>query len=379
MCVWLCACERTAVGRRMSTNDGAEEPAAAMQRLQDRVAQLEAENERLSETVQRSATGQGGSQAVRREQALYLPRERRCPKFSGSTAAGALSIEEWLEEAESCTRSRYMSDVDKALFLYDHLEGEARNEIKYRPRTIRENHEEIMTVLKEVYGSSKSYVYWQQRFFDRKQKENESLFEFSHALMELMDKVKQSKEGAISNVDIVLRDQFCENVRDHMLRRELKRLVRADDDLTLLDVRSEATRWVEEGQPNRDRGPRPPVRVNEATYSAQCDSAVAQTSEVAELKEMVLKQQAQLDLLVKHLGQPSGRPQSSQPYGAGRFKRTADGKPICIKCGQPGHIARYCQSVPPPGNNSRAPHSLNENSATQSAPPASSSTSQQGN
>lgn len=42
-------------------------------------------------------------------------------------------------------------------------------------------------------------VFWQQWFFDRKQRENESLFEFSHALMDLMDRVKLSKEDAISN------------------------------------------------------------------------------------------------------------------------------------------------------------------------------------
>lgn len=365
------------VTNRMDTDGSTEGSTTTLQRLQERVAQLQAENERLS-NVQRH-TGEGGPQPARREQALYLPRERRCPKFSGSTAAGSPSVEEWIEEAESCIRLRYMSELDKALFLYDHLEGEARNEIKYRPSAVRENHVQIMTVLKEVYGCSKSYVHWQQRFFDRKQRENESLFEFSHALMELMEKVKQSKESAITNSDIVLRDQFCENVRDHMLRRELKRLVRANEGLTLLDIRREATRWVEEGQSSRDRGPRAPGRTSEPIYTSQCESALTQTSEIAELKEIVLKQQAQLDLLVKHLGHPPSKPQASQPYRAGRFKRTPDGQPICIKCDQPGHIARYCQSVPPPRNSRPSSHLLTEDPNSQSVPSVSSSANQLGN
>lgn len=49
-------------------------------------------------------------------------------------------------------------------------------------------------------------------FFDRKQSESESLFEFSHKSMDLMDRVKQYKGDFIANADMVLRDEFCKNV-----------------------------------------------------------------------------------------------------------------------------------------------------------------------
>ncbi|KAK0155123.1 hypothetical protein N1851_002542 [Merluccius polli] len=334
-----------------------------LRQLRQHVAQLQTENERLS-AAQGSEAGGSGPLPVRREQALYLPRERRCSKFSGSRTDGTLSIEEWTEEAQSCIRSRYLSDLEKAMFLYDHLEGEARSEIKYRPVAVRENPTEMILVLKEVYGCSKSYVYWQQRFFDRKQKEAESLFEFSHALMDLMVKVKQSKLDSIANADMVLRDQFCENVRDPMLRRELKKLVRANVSSSLLDVRREATRWVEEGQTSRDRTHSAPGRRNEAPYISQCEAASAQPSEIAELKEMVLKQQAQLDMLVQHLGPAAGQSRAPQPYREGRFKRAPNGQPICIRCNQPGHIARYCQSAPPPSNLRPDPHTFPDSTAS---------------
>lgn len=337
--------------------------APELQQLRERVEQLQAENERLSGRGTGDSDGTS-AQPVRREQALYLPRERRCPKFSGSTAAGALSVEEWVDEAQSCIRSRFMSELEKAMFLCDHLEGEARNEIKYRPTAIREDPKAIIKVLKEVYGCSRSYVFWQQRFFDRKQWENESLFEFSHALMELMDRVKLSKEDAISNPDIVLRDQFCENVCDPMLRRELKRLVRADNGLSLLDLRKEAIRWVEEGQMSRDQNPRAPGRSNEAYVVSQSAAAAVQSVEFTELKDLVLKQQAQLDMLVRQLGHPGGRSQVPQPYRGGRFKRTPDGQPICLRCDKPGHIARYCQIAPPARSSRLAPQ------VPSSAPPS---------
>lgn len=339
-----------------------------LQRLREQVGQLQTANERLSRS-QNGGTGdnlrENETPSVRREQAFYLPRERKCPKFSGSTAAGALSVEEWVEEAQSCIRSRHLSVLDKAMFLYDHLEGEARNEIKYRPIASRENPEEIISILKEVYGCTKSYVYWQQRFFDRKQRENESLFEFSHALMELMDRVKQCKSDAIPNSGEVLRDQFCENVRDHTLRRELKRLVRDNGDMSLLGVRREAIRWMEEGQPGRDRGQRAVPRNSEVQFVPQCEATIAQTSELAELKEMVLRQQAQLDMLVQHF-----RPSSSNVSGFtsrnNRFRRTPDGQPICLRCDGSGHIARHCRATPPPSTNRPNPITPRSNSTVQS-------------
>lgn len=62
---------------------------------------------------------------------VYIPCERKCPNFSGKT--GPLSSENWLEEVECCTRGCQMSEAEKALFMHDHLEGEARPEIKFRP------------------------------------------------------------------------------------------------------------------------------------------------------------------------------------------------------------------------------------------------------
>ncbi|XP_076851377.1 uncharacterized protein LOC143502078 [Brachyhypopomus gauderio] len=339
-----------------------------LQRLREQVEQLQTANARLSGVQNGGTGGNVGDEIppVRREHAFYLPKERKCPKFSGSTAAGALSVEEWTEEAQSCIRSRHMSVLDKAMFLYDHLEGEARNEIKYRPVASRENPDEIIRILKEMYGCTKSYVHWQQRFFDRKQRENESLFEFSHALMELMDRVKQSKGDAIFNSGDVLRDQFCENVRDHTLRRELKRLVRDDEDLSILDVRREAIRWLEEGQPGRDRGQRALPRSHEVRFAPQCEATIAQTSELAELKEMVLRQQAQLDMLVKRFCQPSGNAPSPS-HRNGHFRRTSDGQPICLRCGEPGHIARYCRSAPlPSATNSQDLTVSRSNSVNQS-------------
>lgn len=195
-----------------------------------------------------------------------------------------------------------------------------------------------------------NHVYWQQKNFDRKQRDSESLYEFSHALMALMDKVKQCKVDSMFNVDIVLRDQFCENVRDPMLRRELKRFVRGNEALSLLDVRREAIRWVEEGQPNREKHVQPQPQMYETRISTGCEAIeVKPSQEFIELRDMVLRQQAQLDLLAKHLG-PVENIASRPAVKTNRFRRSPDGQPICIRCNVPGHIARYCGATLPPSN-----------------------------
>lgn len=332
-----------------------------LKRLREEMAQLRAENERLINDSERGSSQAAGSSQVpgaigdvpvppqRREQTVYLPRERKCPKFSGSPVAGTLTVDEWVEEVESCLRARHMSESDKAMFVYDHLEGTARTEIKFRDQRVKEDAKQILTVLQEVYGCSKSYVSLQQKFFDRKQKEGESLQDFSHALMTLMEQVQLCNSQAMPNSQSLLRDQFCENVRDHMLRRELKRMVRQQGGLSLLDVRKEAIRWVEEGQPNREKYVRPLPQTCEAQATATSEAVGVDKSELAELKSMFLKQQAQLDVITQALKPNVGVGRGRSFFRGSRFQRTPDGRPICIKCTQPGHIARYCpQGGPPP-------------------------------
>lgn len=127
-----------------------------------------------------------------------------------------------MEEVDACARVRYLGSLDKAYFMLDHLEGEAKDELRYRPRVEREDPAKILSILRELYGCSRSYVAIQESFFSRKQLDGES----SHALLSLMDKVKQCSPESVPQSDMLLRDQFIEHVLDSDLHRELKRLVR---------------------------------------------------------------------------------------------------------------------------------------------------------
>lgn len=322
-----------------------------LQELRDLVHQLQAEKEQLLQeqvltTPSQPDVGSApGSPVGPRpsvcdgpppsERLLYIPRERRCPIFRGTSG---IPVEDWIEEVEATLRARQLKSVDQAYFIYDHLEGEAKDEIRYRPRVEREDPKKIVAILRGLYGCSKSYVALQQSFFSRGQQEGESLQEFSHALCCLMEKIERCAPRGMASAPTLLRDQFVEHVLDFNLRRELKRMVRQHPDLTLLDVRAEAIRWEREGRPEEPRGRSYSV----PTLSAmQCSGGVVSagsgSTEMAELKHMLQRQQEQLNQLAQSLmtfqaaSRPSAKPKRPMSI-------------ICRRCQKPGHYARECDN-----------------------------------
>lgn len=117
-------------------------------------------------------------------------------------------IVEWVEEVRASMRVRHLAPIDQTYFIYDHLAGSAKDEVKYRPKQDREDPEKVLSILQEVYGCSLPYVALQKDFFSRKQLEDESLQEYSHALFELMEKIMRNAPQALPNSAILLRDQF---------------------------------------------------------------------------------------------------------------------------------------------------------------------------
>lgn len=200
--------------------------------MRDLIAQLKADNETLlrerqpvgspdpgaasSSMVPPVVPQLVGAGAAVTERLVFIPRDRRCPKFSGT---GVVCINEWVEEAQACMRVCNLSLADQAFFLFDHLEGEAHEEIKNRPEIEKNDPLKIISALREVYGCSESYVALQEAFFSRRQQAGETLLEFSLALMSLLEKVKDRSPHAITNADVVVRDQFIEYVSDNALRR----------------------------------------------------------------------------------------------------------------------------------------------------------------
>lgn len=320
-----------------------------LQQLKELVLQLKADNERLrreqaaavpgSSAAPSTSSASSSASAPLAERLVFVPRDRKCPVFRGKSGIG---LNEWLEEVQACMRARHLAACDQAFFLFDHLEGEAREEIKYRSRAEREDPDRIISILQDIYGCSDSYVALQEAFFSRRQQEGETLLEFSLALRSLMAAVEKAAPDNMHNAEVLVRDQFVEHVIDGALRRELKQFVRRWPAADLLEVRSEAIRWEREGLPGGLRGRSHSVPlVLGLQYGVrggpQGVAGPPPASELSEMKEMLKRQQEQLNQLTQSLRQLQSAPQHSRPPNRGPV--------ICRRCQQPGHFARECEGV----------------------------------
>lgn len=340
-----------------------------LQGLMDEIRQLRAENEQLKaqgrgqERVTNDSTSNSESgvpsatvsseqstsrDALMNTRYVYVPRERKCAKFTGKLSTDLLTVDQWVKEARRCLEARPMSDAEQVLFLYEHLDGGAKAEVDFHDSSHRNTAEKIFKILTDNFSCSKSYVAAQLSFFQRHQKEGEPLRDFSHALKTLMDAVKKKTPGGLLNSDRVLRDQFAEGVNDDMLRRELKRRLALDSDMDFLTLRGVAIKWLEEGR----QGVRPRPRAYSfdthasmgAGPGAESNAIAASNSEMAELKECLRRQQAQLDAILTQLN--VSRPQNGQRGGGNSsrmYRFQEDGKPICLRCNRAGHIAKHCR------------------------------------
>lgn len=73
---------------------------------------------------------------------LYIPRERKCPTFPSSVGIGLNELMK-VDEVRASIIAQHLTPIDQTYFIYVKMimEGEAKNEIKYRPRADRDDPE----------------------------------------------------------------------------------------------------------------------------------------------------------------------------------------------------------------------------------------------
>lgn len=354
---------------------------AENQALQDQLHTQRDELRQQEEELQ--SLRQHAQQPPQHATPVYI-RERNVRSFSNSPEDPP--IREWLESVERCTRGRSPQDI--ADFIIEHLKGEAYAEVKHRPNTERRNPKDICTILTQAFGEeNQSRVQRERRFFNRRQGQKEGLRKFSHALMALVEKIPNIDDER----DNLLKEQFAENVRDAELRRELKRLCRAETDLTFYELREEAIAWMaEEDDSDEEEFSVKQHEIQQQPSAASMDKVIYLLTDLTsivkggqQLPDSAVQVDSMNTAAVPQYTVPSATYQhspamtmvdpqapqfwnpstvhpvpSAMPQPAYRTAQPAtfynnkpypssfgDSPPTCYSCGKIGHISRNCRST----------------------------------
>ena len=177
-------------------------------------------------------------------QSVCIQRERKLPNYSGRDSK--IPIDEWREEAELAIRRANLDGKDAARFLITHLEGSAQREVRYTSAADKDTPDKIFAILESDAKERQTNNQLLDEFMAYRQGEKQSIKDYSHELMSLLDAVERSDKDFIKNPDKFLRDQFIAKLRDSSLRRELQRSVRNDEAITFRKIREEAYRNEDE-------------------------------------------------------------------------------------------------------------------------------------
>ncbi|KAI7789366.1 rap guanine nucleotide exchange factor 6-like [Triplophysa rosa] len=273
---------------------------------------------------------------------VYIPREKQIVPFS----------DEFIEELERVIRVRGLNTEDRVDFILSHLRGSALDEVKLCMGGENKLPHDLFTYLRAAFREKRTTSQLLHAFYARKQWDGEDFRDYSHALSVMLHSAIQQSPNIVPNIQLALRDQFIEGVRDSALRRELRKVVRERPSVTLFDVREEALMWFSEERPCGANVARSRnllgVGTGEDTGHVNMTTTVPSDLGVA-FQEMVkvITQQgkaiSELTNAVRDLttqrSNPGGEKSSKAKF---KPKYTRDGQPICLRCEGIGHLARQC-------------------------------------
>ncbi|CAC5383311.1 unnamed protein product [Mytilus coruscus] len=177
---------------------------------------------------------------------VYVAKERPFTKLSGRpTKDRDPMISDWLEDS----REHLVTIPDekaKIDCLMQNLISPAKDEIRLRPLLERDSADNSLLLIHSIYGGDGSVSQLQQLFFQRNQKDDETLQDYSWNLMKIFDQINKRDNTVLGDKDKVLKNRFIEGIKEPHLKREVKRFSYEHKTMKFLEFRQEVLIWVNE-------------------------------------------------------------------------------------------------------------------------------------
>ncbi|XP_038049879.1 uncharacterized protein LOC119723352 [Patiria miniata] len=268
---------------------------------------------------------------------LLMPSQKKLATYSGLPET-TLKLEDWICDVKATIRSRSLAEVDKVDFVFQHLIGPAREEVKFRPK---KKVEDVFRILREVFGDQGSSVHLQRAFFERRQKEGENIRDFSHALLDLFDRACRKSPHLSVHKEQVLCDQFADGVSDSLLRKHLRKRVKDTPSVEFYTLRSEAIDWAED--PTDISTTKQQVSIQAARTSLASET-LALTDIVHKQQQQIQQQQKQIED-VTHLLQEHIRIQGTNKTLESNPTRNLESRPSRSDKGRTRIKCDFCNGV----------------------------------
>jgi hypothetical protein len=301
-----------------------------MDELKDRVNALEEELDKCRKEKHTSVT-------------KVLQSAQKLRKYSGDTC-----VKTWIADANRYISFQDLADRNAADFIVNHLEGAARDEIRYCLDESKCTVKEVFDALRDAFREKVTVNEALDLFAARKQQDKESLRDYSYALMSLLERAIAINPKCVVSKDTYLRDRFVENVRDHYLRKYLKSQLRARKDMKFQDVRDEAIQWAEEDTGIRETETKLKKKVDLKMNSVMTEDSrvnaltISKNNAVMESKlEMLVDVQRQQQELLEKQQKMILELMQKRNTSEKEENKKADIGP-CFFCNRPGHIKKNC-------------------------------------
>jgi len=183
--------------------------------LENLQRQLRHSEDRLKEIEERDNTDE------EEHKVLYHYRSERSIKTFKQTD----DIEDWSGRIENYI-DRFKHEKDKVECILGHLDHHPLTEVKFRIDRRKDTANDVLMILKDVYGNKETESDLEKLFWSRDQLTDESVDDFSLALMEIRLKMKKSEKIKKDKSELMLKCRLADGVIDISLKHELLRLSR---------------------------------------------------------------------------------------------------------------------------------------------------------
>lgn len=327
---------------RMSTlEEMLTEKTSRITTLEDELRQARNDLKEASKKMESSGGSSGGATS----KPLVLVRERKVAKFGGFPVKDTdPDVIVWLSDVRQHINN-IDEDAAKVDYIMDHIIGRAKDEVRLTPQSERDSAEKILKIIERIFQDRDTLPQLQEKFFTRNQHDDEDLMKYSLQLSKMFERITKMDPSYIAYGDKVLKDRFVEGVRDHHLRREMRRYCMDHEDITYSELRSQVTKWVTDAEMTNTKTK---VRVEETRTTQDMDSALQKIVKQIDQQNQQIKKQGEIfDHFMKTSQQ---RPSSQQPLESTSTNTPAANADmikspmICYRCGKKGHKAYKCRA-----------------------------------